>query len=238
MRKPIIGITVTMMDRDVPHPGRYIHLNQQYMQAIRKVGGVPILLAGDEPVEEELLDMMDGLLYSGGPDIEPWRYGAEDEGSGPPDVGRDVFELALLQGMMARGKPIAGICRGIQLINVGLGGTLNQDVDTVFGITHPCGHGQRHGVKFAENSFLLPAMKDTLTTNSTHHQSVKDLGEGLEVAAWSSDGLIEAIQGKNGLPIWAVQWHPERLVPARGDSMLVLFKTLVDACVKQIAEKE
>lgn len=229
MSRPIIGVTTHLIETDDPHPGTFLRINEAYMQGIRVAGGVPVHLAGHEEAEEELLKCLDGLLLTGGGDLDPALYGEPNRGTMPWDERRDRYELSLLRGMVRRGKPVLGICRGIQVINVGLGGTLWQDVDSQLGLSHPSGHGIRHGVRFAPDCFLLPALAQTTLINSTHHQAVKDVAPGLVATAWSDDGLIEAIQAADGRPIWGVQFHPERLVPGRPE-MVAFFRTVVAAC--------
>lgn len=232
-KRPIIGVTVWTLDRNEPHPGTFIHSNVQYMQAIRLCGGVPLYLAGDSTAEDELSDMLDGLILSGGPDIEPWRYGKENEGSEEPDIGRDEFEISLVKAMVAKGKPVLGICRGAQVVNVALGGTLIQDNDSVLGIKHASGHGKRHGLVISDECFMKPFFNGEKTTvNSTHHQSVEIPGEGLIATGWSDDGVVEVIQDAGERPVWGVQFHPERIFRARGESILGIFRTIVDAAAK------
>jgi len=230
-KRPLIGITVWTVDRNEPHPGTFIHSNVKYMQAIRLVGGVPVYLAGDCPAEPELIEKLDGIILSGGPDIEPWRYGKENEGSGEPDIGRDEYEISLVQQMAKQGKPILGICRGAQVLNVALGGTMIQDNDSVLGISHASGHGKRHELKISDECFMTPFFTGKTTVNSTHHQSVGELAPGLIATGWSEDGVIEVIQAVDK-PFFGVQFHPERIFEARGESILGIFRTLVEACGK------
>lgn len=155
----------------------------------------------------------DALLLPGGGDLEPWRYGQENTASRGLEPERDEAELRLLQEFTALGKPVLGVCRGLQTINVFFGGTLAQDVP---------GHGaweegdRLHGVRTAPSP-LRPLWGERMTVNSAHHQAADRLGSGLRAVQWTGDGVVEALCHER-LPVWAVQWHPERLgdrIPGR-----------------------
>jgi putative glutamine amidotransferase len=159
---------------------------------------------------------LDGLILQGGADIHPSIYGEEPTPMlGPVDAVRDTFELELLRAFIAAGKPIFGICRGMQLINVALGGTLYQDLREQGAATHA--HTTEaydryvHDVALASDSWLAALYRDTpsLRVNSIHHQGIKRLGEGLSVEATSDDGVVEAVRGTGESFILGVQWHPE-----------------------------
>ena len=148
----------------------------------------------------------DALLLPGGGDLEPWRYGQENTASRGLEPERDEAELRLLQEFTALGKPVLGVCRGLQTLNVFFGGTLAQDVP---------GHGaweegdRLHGVRTAPSP-LRPLWGERMTVNSAHHQAADRLGSGLRAVQWTGDGVVEALCHER-LPVWAVQWHPERL---------------------------
>ena len=148
----------------------------------------------------------DALLLPGGGDMEPWRYGQEPAASWGQEPERDEAELRLLEAFTAAGKPVLGVCRGLQVINVFFGGTLVQDIP---------GHsawedGDRlHSVRTAPSP-LLPLCGERGVVNSAHHQAADRLGSGLRAVQWAEDGVTEALCHKR-LPVWAVQWHPERL---------------------------
>lgn len=148
----------------------------------------------------------DALLLPGGGDLEPWRYGQENTASRGLEPERDEAELCLLQEFTALGKPVLGVCRGLQTINVFFGGTLAQDVP---------GHGaweegdRLHGVRTAPSP-LRPLWGERMAVNSAHHQAADRLGSGLRAVQWAGDGVVEALCHER-LPVWAVQWHPERL---------------------------
>ncbi len=150
----------------------------------------------------------DALVLCGGGDIDPHFYGEENYGSHQPDILRDKAEFALFEKYFALGKPIFGICRGCQLINVALGGSLVQHIDTHADHSQVFGMDSVHTVYNTENSIFYQLYGKEMTVNSSHHQACLRIGEQLEVIQRHPDGTIEAIAGKN---IVAFQWHPERM---------------------------
>ena len=160
---------------------------------------------------EEALDCQ-GLLLPGGGDIDPARYGQPSAGSEAPDLQRDAAELELVSRFLAWGRPILGICRGIQLLNVALGGDLIQDIPTAADHKHDAVRGDRvHGVEAAPGSFLEGLYETSFPVNSAHHQALGQVAPGLRVAARSqADGVIEAVEWPEKR-IYGVQWHPERM---------------------------
>lgn len=190
-----------------------------YVKAIETVGGLPLVLT---PVEDEVnargqVELLDGLLLTGGPDVDPHYYDEEAHvnlGSVEPE--RDKYEMQLSNWALDRGIPILGICRGMQLLNVVLGGNLYQDIESF--VTEAIGHRQKaplgyasHSVTIEEGSVLYSLIGLKTRVNSIHHQAVKEPGEGLAITGRSVDGIAEAMEGRKGLPILAVQWHPESL---------------------------
>ena len=156
-------------------------------------------------LEREEPDGCDALLLPGGGDIHPRFYGGPIGGAKDIDTARDEYELALFRRFIGHGKPIVGICRGLQLVNVALGGTLRQHIE---------GHSQINGVDRVhdvrtDDRLLRTLYGERFRVNSAHHQAVDRLGAGLRAAAWADDGTIEAVRHET-LPIFAVQWHPER----------------------------
>ncbi|MCC7022260.1 MAG: gamma-glutamyl-gamma-aminobutyrate hydrolase family protein [Thermomicrobiales bacterium] len=198
-------------------------LSSPYARAVEAAGGVPIVLPPQEDGIDELLAVIDGLLLSGGPDIEPARFG--DETVHPAtygiDLPRDRFEIDLFHGALQRDIPVFGICRGIQVINVALGGTLIQDVPTQHPTSAEVGHRQHerglessaigHQVHATEAALVPIFDGDELGVNSFHHQAIRDLAPGLVPVAYSPDGLIEAVVLDAPGTIFAVQWHPEMM---------------------------
>lgn len=153
----------------------------------------------------------DGLLLCGGGDIEPARFGQELSGSQPPDQRRDQRELALFHAFLQAGKPIFGICRGMQVINVALGGTLIQDLPEEIRPFHTGTEGDRvHPIRAAEGSLLHGLYGPICSVNSSHHQAIDRLGAGLEAIAWSESGVVEGLFHQ-ARPIFGVQFHPERM---------------------------
>lgn len=156
----------------------------------------------------------DGLLLCGGGDIEPHRFGQENRGSRELDPARDAVEFALTEAYLAAGKPVLGICRGHQVLNVVLGGSLLQDIGAGLGPFHQGGSGalwdRTHPVRSETGSLLSRFYGEVFTVNSSHHQAVDRLGEGLRVSAWSESGLVEGLEHTE-LPAFSVQFHPERM---------------------------
>jgi putative glutamine amidotransferase len=180
-----------------------------YAAKIAEAGGLPVMVTPAAPVEA-LADHLAGLLFTGGSDIEPSRYGAEPD----PDLGliqadRDEFELQLLQAAIDRGRPVFGICRGLQLINVWAGGTLHQHVPEHDGIEHPP-DSRVHPVHVDRSTTFGQRYPDAVAVNTYHHQTVERLGEGLVAVGRSDDGVIEIVEHREHR-IAAVQWHPELL---------------------------
>jgi putative glutamine amidotransferase len=212
-------------------------VNAAYVRALLASGGVPLVLSPlmGSSLAGRALDGVDGLLLTGGEDIDPSWYGVEASPLlSPPSRERDLFELALFAVARQRGLPILGICRGIQLINVAMGGTLFQDLpfERPGAVDHrpnASRDARSHPVRLQPASRAANAMGGTsITVNSSHHQAIKDLALGLLATGWSDDDLIEAAETPAGTPwLLAVQWHPEEMhadarAPERG-----LFAALV-----------
>ncbi|MCR4891114.1 MAG: gamma-glutamyl-gamma-aminobutyrate hydrolase family protein [Lachnospiraceae bacterium] len=189
-----------------------------YMDGIREAGGLPIIFpfTKDKEELEQLVQMCDGLLFTGGHDVSPDLYHEKAlDGLVVSCQKRDEMESLVLQIAIDTNKPLLGICRGIQFVNAALGGTLYQDIPT----QHPSDieHHQSapydipaHEVKILPETPLYSLVgKESLAVNSYHHQAVKDVAEGLEVMALSTDGLVEALYMPSHPFLWAVQWHPE-----------------------------
>jgi putative glutamine amidotransferase len=212
-------------------------VNAAYVQALLAAGGVPLILSPliGPSLAVRALDGVDGLILTGGEDLDPAWYGADPSPLlTPPSRERDLFELAVFAVARQRGLPILGICRGIQLINVGMGGTLFQDLATERpGAVNHRPDGPRdvrsHRVRLAPESRAAEALgATTIMVNSSHHQAINDLAPGLLATGWTDDQLIEAAEAAPEAPwLLAVQWHPEemhrdRQAPERG-----LFAALV-----------
>src|SRR5690349_16466117 len=212
--RPVIGLTTYEEQArwgvwDLPS----VLLPSGYVQAVVAGGGLPLLLPPLPEIITAALPRLDGLILSGGPDIEPSRYGAEPlETTGVPRVDRDEAELELLRAALAAGLPLLGVCRGLQLLNVARGGTLHQHLPDVLGSSEhapaPAVYGH-HPIKITPGSLLAEALTRTETEVSTyHHQAIDQLGAGLTVSAVAPDGTIEAIEDQSMAFCLAVQWHP------------------------------
>lgn len=242
--KPIIGVTPSAQQDTLAHGTllRYC-TSAPYVRAIETAGGVPIVLPPQRDAIDELMAVIDGLLLSGGPDVDPVRYG--DNYVHPATYGidpdRDQFELDLLDAALRHSVPVFGICRGIQVMNVALGGTLIQDVSTEHPGAADVGHRQHErGLEdsavghemFAIESTQLPIFgNNDLGVNSFHHQAIRDLASDLMPVAQSPDGLVEAVVLRGNPEVFGVQWHPE-LMFERDDAHLRPFSRLVEAAAK------
>jgi putative glutamine amidotransferase len=217
-------------------------LNEAYAKAIQASGGELKMLESLEEIDGAI-NQADGILLPGGNDVNPLLYGEERRSeTQPPHNERDRFEMYLLEKAMERKLPVLGICRGLQLINVKLGGTLYQDVQKEMpgSLEHDC-HGEDtkplprsalvHSVTLDENSKLHEVIGEkTVEVNSLHHQGIKDLGKGLIATGHSPDGLVEAIEMPDYPYLTGVQWHPEEL---QGSSMWKKFLGhFIQVCAK------
>ena len=214
-------------------------VNAAYLRSVLAAGGMPIILSPvvGAPHAARALDGLEGLLLTGGEDIHPAWYGAEPSSHlHPPSRERDLFELALFAAARQRELPILGICRGVQLINVALGGTLYQDLPTERpGLVHhdpdTAREARTHAVRLEGGSRAASALGVLeLTVNSIHHQAVNRLGRGLVASGWSEDGLIEAVEAPAG-DSWllGVQWHPEEMLAENAAPERGLFRALIQA---------
>jgi putative glutamine amidotransferase len=219
-------------------------MGQAYLSAVIAAGGIPLLLplGMDEPRLFQVLDMADGLLLAGGVDVAPALFGEEPHPRlGKVDAERDAAEMILAKRALEIGIPLLAICRGIQVLNVAAGGTLYQDIASqsphtlkhdCFYPAHPRDH-IAHTVAIEPESRLSAIMGQGavppcgVPVNSLHHQSIEDLGSGLQIVAKAPDGVVEAAEGTGDAWVVAVQWHPEEL-PARPD-MRALFHAFVEA---------
>lgn len=185
-----------------------------YTRSIALAGGLPVELTRDADPDETVAHL-DGLVLSGGADVDPARYGAAPEpGLGDVEPERDAWELALYAAAEARGIPVLAICRGFQLVNVARGGTLRQHVALDEGVGHPRfesdGRARTHEVDVVEGTRLGELYPAEIQVNSLHHQVVESVGEGLVVSAKAPDGVVEGLEDAAG-NLLAVQWHPELL---------------------------
>lgn len=191
-------------------------IGRNYVEAVRRGGHMAVILPYtiDKAVCRSMLEVIDVLLLCGGGDIAGYRFGEEQSPlAGEPNEERDSFELLLIELSLEMRKPVVGVCRGLQLINVALGGTIWQDITDRQVVNHQRPDllwGSVHEVEIDTDSRLFSVLgQKHLSVNSTHHQAVKRLGETLHIVARSTDGIVEAIESDT-YPIAAVQWHPER----------------------------
>jgi putative glutamine amidotransferase len=231
---PLIGLTTSGTVGASPERA---YTNAAYIDAIQHAGGVPVLLPPSlsGPARTALWDRLDGLILSGGGDVDPARFG-EERHPATYDVSaaRDELELDLAGRALREGLPLLAICRGIQVLNVALGGTLHQDIATDPG--SPLAHSQSeprdqatHAVKILAGSRLAAALgRLELDVNSLHHQAIKDLGRGLRAVGTAPDGIVEGAEIPGHPFAVAVQWHPEELVGHDGAARQ-LFRAVVEA---------
>ena len=228
-QKPLIGITGRRRKGEMLRGSLKVmnHLPfdvywVDYAQGVIAAGGVPVFLPLTlDPAE--IIPRLDGLLMSGGADIDPKRYGAEPE----PELqsiepARDEFELKILELVYECELPVAGICRGLQILNVHAGGSLYQDVPP-HSVRDKAPSTRVHDITTEKGSILEKLYGEKLEVNSLHHQSIKTLGKHFSASATSNDGIVEGIEHSQ-LPIVAVQWHPEMLDTRDSDP---IFRWLV-----------
>lgn len=210
-----------------------------YMEGVIAAGGLPVMmpLTSNTQIIEQLAGEFDGFLFTGGQDVSPELYNEEkSERCGECCEARDKMESLLFTEVLSRDKPVFGICRGIQLINALLGGTLYQDIPSQHPESSSITHRQcppydipSHIVNIYHNTPLHALLgKDTINVNSYHHQAIKDLSPQLNAMASAEDGLVEAVYMPNRKFVWAVQWHPE--YSPKDTSSQQLFSAFVDSC--------
>lgn len=237
--RPLIGLTISIQPDE-----KKLYTPTSYINAIIEAGGTPLLLnvTRDDEMIAQYADLVDGLLFSGGDDVNPAAFGEEQHwGCGDVCPLRDDFEIKLLRTMLDRHpeKPILGICRGEQVLNVAMGGTLYQDLKSQ--LPGCFRHQQQQVSQYASHRvFIDPTSRlheiygsSEVMVNSFHHQAVKEIGPGLTVTARAADGVTEGFEKPDHPYFVAVQWHPERLVEwTFHPEHKALFKSFVDACRK------
>ena len=212
-RRPLVGVTTYMQDAAWGvWSTEAVVLPAEYVRMVVTAGAVPVLLPphGTDP---SVLDALDGLILTGGADVGPDRYGAQPHPRTQAQPWRDDHEFALFAAARDRGLPVLGICRGLQVVNAALGGTLHQHVPEVLGTDRyqpaPGEYGQMIA-RTTPGSRIAAVVGESITAPCYHHQSVDRVGEGLTVTAHSDDGVIEVLEGATDEPwLLAVQWHPE-----------------------------
>jgi putative glutamine amidotransferase len=229
LRVPGSSEVATPAHSHEPGGRRDLALALAYPGAVSRGGGAPLIVPPFAPEDdvETFLDRVDGVVLSGGPDIDPCLYGQEEGPNlGPIDVGLDRFELGFVRRALERDLPILAICRGAELLNVARGGTLLQHIE---------GHRQKeearvttHGVRLEPDSRLAATLGAERTeVNSYHHQAVDVLGAGLRAVAWADDGIVEGIECTSADFVIGVQWHAEGLIDE--PRQCALFSAFVEA---------
>lgn len=232
--KPLIGLIAEVDDE------KNNRMKHSYSVAIEQAGGIALQLPYSENEEalEDYVARLDGFVFTGGADIDPKHFGEEKKDvCGRIYPFRDAFELRIFKKILVSKKPILAICRGVQLINVSLGGTLYQDIPTEYETalvhrqTAPA-TAPSHDILIKENTPLAALLgKTRITGNSFHHQAIKTLGKNLSVTATAEDGTIEAVTYEGDAYLRGYQWHPERLCAFDSDN-LRLFEEFIEVCKK------
>ncbi len=244
--RPLIGISCNYDPNDFigANAGRpsfydWNYISGTYIYGVERAGGTPVILpvTEDPAALKDAVAKMDGILVSGGVDVLPLIYGEPMESFCQKVVPeRDEYEILMIREAYRQKKPILGICRGMQVLNVAFGGTLYQDLEAQGLKNHSYagridGDHAVHRVDFEPGSILCGVFGQDLMTNSRHHQAVKDPGENVRITARSEDGVIEGIEISGGHPFTVgVQWHPEMMQET--DEHPLIFKAFIDAFKK------
>lgn len=241
-KKPIIGISGGFIgDPDKGFKGYELsYVSDDYVQSVIRAGGVPLILPISESPEviAAQVALVDGFVISGGADVDPAYYGEEVlQKNGDISPRRDVFDSLLIEMALESHKPILGICRGMQMMNVVGGGSLYQDLSYIENCTIKHVQGQlptvaMHTVEIEEGSILHGIFGSEVRTNTFHHQAIKDLAPGYKIVAKSKDGLVEAIEKMDTDThhsfVVGVQWHPEMMSSVH-ENMHALFKRFIES---------
>ena len=211
MAKVIVGITVNEKEMPAMSGIKYVAVAQDLSEGVKQAGGLPIVIPIGKPeLAKDYVDMVDKLILSGGQHVDPRFYGQEKEiDSDDYSLARDQFELALIKEALRQKKPIFAVCRGMQLLNVALGGSLHQSIQ---GHWQEDVSGTSHSLEIRPNSRVSQLFQAGTQINSLHRQSIKDLAPGLVATAHDPrDGTIEAYESQGQQSILGIQWHPEFL---------------------------
>ncbi|HSI67440.1 MAG TPA: gamma-glutamyl-gamma-aminobutyrate hydrolase family protein [Planococcus sp. (in: firmicutes)] len=233
-KKPVIGITARVLDDEM------YSLDPVYGKAILQSGGLPLIVPIVENRDIPLLcDRLDGLIVTGGGDINPTLYGEEPHiRLGAVYPGSDEYERELIISFLEMDKPFMGMCRGAQMLNVALGGTIYQDLEAEYeGTLYQ--HKQlamrthrTHSVTLEEDSMLYDIMGEKkFNVNSFHHQGIRTVPDQLKIAARAADGLVEAIESDHYQFVMGIQWHPEEFALQQDEASVKLFDRFVKECL-------
>jgi putative glutamine amidotransferase len=215
--RPVIGLTTYLQQAQTGvWDVQASFLPAIYVEGVTRAGGIATLLP-PQPVDDgivgRVLDGLDGLVITGGRDVDPAAYGqAPHPRTDEPALDRDAWEFALVRGALARGLPLLGICRGAQVLNVVLGGTLHQHLPDVVGHNqHQLGNAafSTSSIQTVPGTRLAALIGESTDAQCYHHQAIAELGKGLIATAWDTDGVIEAVEIPGQTFVLAVQWHPE-----------------------------
>jgi Predicted glutamine amidotransferases len=237
-KKPIIGISSTWGG------GTATSVPLSYVESVIRAGGVPVAipLTNDKEMLSRILDIVDGVIMTGGEDLDPLRWYGEEplpaQGTIVPE--RDEFDIMLIRMTVERGIPLLGICRGHQLLNVAFGGTLYQDIPSQVRAENRIKHSQSapryygtHMITIEAGSLLNKQIGvDKVAVNTFHHQAVKDVAPGFKITARASDGVVEAIEKIGSDKVFGVQFHPEGFTAEGIDTFLGIFQYLVKISTK------
>jgi putative glutamine amidotransferase len=238
MRRPIIGITTYGRDED-----NRFRLPCLYVDAVRRAGGVAVLIPPGEEAGKEIFSVVDGVILAGGGDVDPALYGGrKHETIYSVDAERDKTELALVRHLVESSVPTLGICRGHQVINVALGGTLYEHLPDVMGdrVVHrlPPREPTEHSIVVAVESRLASLLgENSFAAASWHHQAIRKLADGLSAVAQAPDGTIEGCEMRSHPWFFSVQWHPE-LTAHVSPTQQRLFDSLIEACRHRAASRD
>ena len=241
---PIKGVTFKGGSAMLPKIGITSHVNyslealtlgKYYIRAVEKSGGVPFVIpcVRDGDIIARYCNVLDGLLFTGGDDISPDYFGEEPKGTRKITPERDAFEILLARKYLLTGKPILGICRGLQLLNIAAGGSIYQDIDTeiedvVKHMQEAPGWYASHSVVISKGTLLEQVYLDNeIRVNSFHHQAIRDLAPAFHVSARALDGVVEAVESPGHRFLIGVQWHPEKMI--FNSISLRLFEIFVEA---------
>ncbi|MGG3466848.1 gamma-glutamyl-gamma-aminobutyrate hydrolase family protein [Neobacillus pocheonensis] len=237
-RKPIIGITGAYVKHNDYMEGVYVH--HDYHKSVAANGGIPIILPYiNQEIAIEMLSLCDGIILSGGEDVDPQFYGQDPQlHLGPTIPERDLVEIAIVKYAIQNNIPLLAICRGVQILNVAFGGTLIQDIPSL--LEDPIQHSQKidrsrdtHWVTISKDSKLFQVIgSERVRVNSLHHQAIDNVASNLRIVAQAADGVIEAVESIHPTTFMVgVQWHPESMA-STNEPMNNLFVEFIKNCTK------